>query len=74
MHARRRGLTGTVVIEIAVGADGTIGRVTLAGSSSHRLLDDAVLEAARGLGRTPFPPGLRPRPLRMQLPIVFDLR
>ncbi len=74
MAARRRGLTGTVEIEISIDAAGTIGRVTLIGSSSHALLDGAVVEAARGLGRTPFPPGLRPRALRVRLPFVLELR
>ena len=43
-------------------------------SSSHRLLDDAALEAVRAVGRVPFPPGVRPRPLKMRLPVVFVLR
>jgi TonB family protein len=74
MSARRRGLTGTVVIEIDVDPGGAIGRVALVASSSHALLDDAVLRAARAAARTPFPPGLRPRPLRARLPIVFELQ
>ena len=74
LAARRRGATGTVVIEISVDAAGAIRGVTVVGSSSHALLDAAVLEAVRGVGRTPFPPGLRPRPLRAHLPIVFELQ
>ena len=74
LAARRRGATGTVVIEISVDAAGAIRGVTVVGSSSHALLNAAVLEAVRGVGRTPFPPGLRPRPLRAHLPIVFELQ
>ena len=72
--ARRRQLTGTVQIELDVAPSGAIGGVVLVASSSHPLLDDAALDAVRGLGRVPFPPGLRPRHLRVRLPVVFDLR
>jgi periplasmic protein TonB len=72
--ARRRGLSGTVEIELEIEASGAIGAVALAASSSHRLLDDAALEAVRALERVPFPPGVPPRRLRVRLPVVFDLR
>jgi TonB family protein len=72
--ARRRELTGTVQVEVDVQATGAIAQVALAASSSHHLLDEAAVEAARGVGRVPFPPGVRPRPLRVRLPVVFDLR
>jgi TonB family protein len=44
------------------------------GSSSHPLLDKAALEAVRGLAPQPSPKCLAPRPLRVRLPIVFDLQ
>jgi protein TonB len=72
--ARRRGIKGTVQLEITIKADGAIGGVSVAGSSSHPLLDDAALEAVRSLGRQPFPAGLLPKPLRVRLPVVFDLK
>jgi protein TonB len=72
--ARQRGLRGTVEIEVEITASGAIGRVSLAAGSSHRVLDEAALDAARGLRRVPFPPEVRPRPLRVRLPIMFDLR
>jgi protein TonB len=72
--ARRRDLGGTVEIEVEVQATGAISRVSLAASSSHPVLDEAALAAARGLERVPFPPGVTPRPLRMRVPVVFDLR
>ncbi|HZF06166.1 MAG TPA: energy transducer TonB [Patescibacteria group bacterium] len=72
--ARRRGLSGTVHLEIALEATGRVSEVMLVRSSSHAVLDDAALDAARGLRRVPFPPDVRPRALRVRLPVVFELR
>ena len=72
--ARRRGLTGTVHLEIALESTGRVTEVILVRSSSHGVLDDAALQAARGLSRVPFPPDVRPRALRVRLPVVFELR
>jgi protein TonB len=72
--ARRRGLEGTVALEIVIRPDGTLGGVAVADSSAHALLDDAALEAVRGLAPEPFPPGVAPRVLRVRLPVVFTLR
>lgn len=71
--ARRRAIAGTVEIEVRVAPSGEVDHAAVVASSSHRLLDEAALDAARGL-RVPFPPGLRPAALRMRLPVVFDLR
>ena len=72
--ARSRGLTGTVYLEIFIKSDGVIGDVSVTGSSSHPLLDEAALEAVRSLEPQPFPRGLKPRSLRVRLPVVFDLQ
>lgn len=72
--ARRRGIKGTVNLEILIKADGAISTVSVTGSSSHSELDEAAVEAVRGLTPQPFPAGLEPRPLRVKLPIVFDLQ
>lgn len=72
--ARSRGLTGTVYLEIFIKSDGAIGDVSVTGSSSHPLLDEAALDAVRSLQPQPFPRGLKPRPLRVRLPVVFDLQ
>jgi periplasmic protein TonB len=72
--ARRRGLSGTVVVDVEVDASGKIGRVTLVASSSHAVLDDAALDAMRGVPRVPFPPGVPPRRLLVRLPVVFEIR
>lgn len=72
--ARRRGLTGTVQVDLDIQPTGVISRVVVVTSSSHRVLDEAAVEAVRGLGRVPFPSNVRPRLLRVRLPVVFDLR
>jgi protein TonB len=72
--ARSRGLSGTVLLDISIGSNGAIGDVSVTRSSSHPLLDEAALEAARSLAPQPFPKGLTPRPLRVRLPVVFDLQ
>jgi protein TonB len=71
---RRRGLTGTVEVEILVRSDGAIRDVTLVRSSSSRTLDDAAVAAVKQLPRLRFPPGLAPRALRVLVPVVFDLK
>jgi protein TonB len=72
--ARRRSLTGTVQLDIVIRPDGTIASVQIAQSSAHEVLDEAAVEAVRGLDPLPFPSHLAPRPLRARLPIVFDLQ
>jgi len=72
--ARRRGLSGTVDLEIALESTGRVSEVVLVRSSSHAMLDEAALHAARNLSRVPFPPDVRPRALRVRLPVVFELR
>jgi protein TonB len=72
--ARRLGLTGTVQIELDIQPSGAISRVVVAASSSHRVLDDAAVEGVQQLGRLPFPAHVRPRLLRVRLPVVFELQ
>ena len=73
-RAIRRGLEGTVLVEVEVLPDGAVGEVTLHESSGHRLLDDAALRAARQ-GR--FRPAKRdgePVASRVIVPFEFYLR
>ena len=72
--ARRRSVVGTVHLEIALEESGRITEVTLVRSSSHTILDEAALDGVRVLRRVPFPSDVRPRPLRVRLPVVFELR
>ena len=72
--ARRRGMTGTVHLDISVEPTGRIADVLVVRSSSHEMLDTAALDAVRALRHVPFPPGVRPRAVRVRLPVVFELR
>lgn len=72
--ARRRGVTGTVHLEIAVEPDGAIATVSVIASSSHEILDRAAVDAARSVPRLPFPSDVRPRALKVRLPVVFELQ
>jgi protein TonB len=72
--ARRRGMSGTVHLDISVEPTGRIADVLVVRSSSHEMLDAAALDAVRRLRHVPFPAGVRPRPVRVRLPVVFELR
>lgn len=74
LAARRQGLSGTVGLEVLVEPSGQIRSVRLVSSSSHAVLDDAALDAVRGLAPLPLPEHLPRRPLKIRLPVVFHLR
>jgi protein TonB len=69
--ARRRGATGTVIVELTITPSGAIDRVVVVESSTHADLDEAALRGVQRLAPRPLPPGLEPRTLRVRLPIVF---
>jgi protein TonB len=73
LAARRRGLSGTVHIDLVIRPDGAISGVAVADSSSHAVLDDAAVEAIKRLAPEPFPPDVQARTLRVRLPVVFAL-
>jgi len=50
------------------------GRLTYRTLQRQLQLDDAALDAVRSLPPVPLPENLPRRPLRVRLPIVFDLR
>ncbi len=74
LSARRRGLAGKVEVEVVLEPSGRVRAVAVVASSSHAMLDDAALDAVRSLPPVPLPENLPRRPLRVRLPIVFDLR
>lgn len=71
--ARRRGLVGTVLLEIIVEPTGVVRRALVVTSSSHTILDDAAVEAVNMVRAVPFPSGVVGRALRVRLPVVFSL-
>ena len=74
LSARRRGLSGTVELEVAIDADGRVTGVKVVSSSSHAVLDEAAADAVRRLPPLPFPAHVARRPLTVRLPLVFSLR
>jgi periplasmic protein TonB len=74
LAARRQGLGGTVELHVWLEATGRVRDVQIARSSSHRVLDDAAVEAIRRLGPVPFPESLPRRPLLVRIPLVYELR
>ena len=72
--ARRRGASGTVNVEILILPNGAVADVTLLDSSAHQVLDEAALDTIRSLPRMPLPPHLPARPLRVRVPVVFEIR
>ena len=74
LAARRRGLAGRVEIELLIEPSGRVRDVTVVASSSHVLLDEAAVEAVRSLPPMPLPEHLPRRPLRVRLPVIFQLR
>jgi protein TonB len=74
LAARRQGLGGTVELDVWLEASGRVRDVRVVRSSSHRLLDEAAVEAIRSLGPVPFPDSLPRRSLLIRIPLVFELR
>ncbi len=72
--ARRRGLGGTVQLEVELLPTGKVASVVVRSSSSHAVLDKAALDTVSQLRPVPFPPGVPRRPLKVRLPIVFELQ
>ncbi len=74
LAARRRGLAGTVELDVLIGPEGRVQRVELASTSFHAMLDEAAIETVREMAPLPLPDGLPRRPLKVKLPLVFELR
>ncbi len=46
-EARRRNLSGKLLLDVAINADGSLNNVTLVRSSGHKVLDDAAMRIVR---------------------------
>ncbi|MEJ5234131.1 MAG: TonB family protein, partial [Geminicoccaceae bacterium] len=71
--ARRRGIEGTVTLEVKVSASGLAEQVVLARSSGSALLDEAALEAVRRWRFRPARRGGEAVPGVVTVPITFRL-
>ena len=74
LAARRRGLAGRVEIELLLEPFGRVRDLAVVSSYSHAVLDEAAVEAVRSLPAMPLPEHLPRRPLRVRLPLIFQLR
>jgi TonB family protein len=74
LAARRQGISGRVELEVLLEPSGHVGAVRVVSSSSHDVLDDAALAAVRGIAAEPLPEHLPRRPLRVRLPLAFELQ
>jgi TonB family protein len=74
LAARRRGLAGRVDVELLLDPSGRVRDLAVVSSSSHMLLDEAAVEAVRSLVPQPLPEHVPRRPLRVRLPVIFQLR
>ncbi len=74
LAARRQHVTGTVELEVLLEPTGKVRAVEVVSSSSSAVLDEAAVDAVRNLPPIPLPEHLPRRPLRIRLPLLFDLR
>ncbi len=74
LAARRRGLSGAVELDVLIDPGGRVQKVAVSSSSSHALLDEAAMDTVRQMAPVPMPETLPARPLRVKLPLVFELR
>jgi len=59
-EARRRQLTGSLVLDVALNQDGTVNGVSVRRSSGHKLLDDAAIRIVElAAPFAPLPPQIR---------------
>jgi periplasmic protein TonB len=72
--AVRRGVQGTVELELELDAAGRLTAVVDVGREGSALLREAAMRAVRSAAPFPFPPGLAARALTIRLPIVFELQ
>ncbi len=59
-EAKRRHLSGSVLLDVAIRQDGTIHEINILRSSGHKILDDAAVRIARlAAPYAPLPPEMR---------------
>jgi protein TonB len=73
-QARVMGWEGTVMLQVEVKPDGTVGEVSVVKTSGHALLDEAALTAVKGRRFAPAMEGNFPVRSVVNLPVRFDLK
>ena len=59
-EARQRGLSGNLVLDVALSPDGNIHQITVRRSSGHKILDEAAIRIVElAAPYAPFPPSIR---------------
>lgn len=72
--ARRRQQEGTVILEVLVTSEGTVGSLTVHQSSGHSLLDEAALKGVKGWRFEPGRRGATAVAMQVLVPVRFGLR
>ncbi|MDH3600649.1 MAG: TonB family protein [Candidatus Tectomicrobia bacterium] len=74
LSARRRGLSGQVVLQFTIQADGRITDPQITDSAGHAVFRSASLRVLKRAGTMPpFPPELRQPQLTVKIPMVYEL-
>jgi len=59
-EARKRKLSGSLILDVALNPDGSINQITLRRSSGHKVLDDAAVRIVNlASPYAPFPENIR---------------
>lgn len=59
-EAKRRNLSGSLVLDVAINANGTLNKVLIRRSSGHKILDDAAVQIVKlAAPFAPFPEAMR---------------
>jgi protein TonB len=72
--ARKRGIQGTVILEVFVEADGRVGDLRVAESSRHTMLDRAAMKTVRRWLFEPGREGQRAAAMWVRVPVDFRLQ
>ena len=72
--ARRRGYSGTVVLEVLVSGQGRAEEVKVISSSGHRMLDESALAAVAAWRFEPGTINGSPVSMRVKVPVRFTLK
>ena len=59
-EARKRKLTGSVILDVALNPDGSVNEITIRGSSGQKILDDAAIRiVSLASPFSPFPDNIK---------------